>query len=169
MTNKTAKLTKLTATQEAILKAAASRPDGNIEPLPDNVTPGVRQRVIDGMLSRALVTRFPGGVHRISSYGYESVGIAPPTEGEKAIDAALAKTRPGHQAGDAARAPVARRGRHDRGAGRSYRLATTHCARHHEPHAEEATRANDYVREGRGWIAAVSDRIASLCTPDTAA
>ncbi len=91
----TAKPTKLTATQEAILKAAAKRPDGDIEPLPSNVTPGVRQRVIDGMLSRALVIRFPGGVHRISHHGYESIGMTPPTDGQTAIDAALAKTRSG--------------------------------------------------------------------------
>ena len=111
--------TKLTPTQEAILKAAAERPDGNIEPLPDNVTPGVRQRVIDGMLSRALVMRFPGGIHRISSYGYQCIGMEPPstqkpspkkrskgagatkdapqpaTGATTALDAALAKTRPG--------------------------------------------------------------------------
>lgn len=121
----TTKTTKLTPTQEAILKAAAARPDGNIEPLPNNVTPGVRQRVIDGMLSRALVIRFPGGVHRISSYGYQCIGMEPPSAGKAApkqrgrkksepsskpsaapalqpatgantpLDAALAKTRPG--------------------------------------------------------------------------
>ena len=126
MTMKTTTETmKLTPTQEAILKAAATRPDGNIEPLPDNVTPGVRQRVIDGMLSRALVMRFPGGIHRISSYGYQCLGMEPPSadkatpkkRGRKksdpsaktsaasapqpapgastALDAALAKTRPG--------------------------------------------------------------------------
>lgn len=100
MTTKTTKPTKLTATQEAILKAAAKRPDGDIEPLPSNVTPSVRQRVIDGMLSRALVTRFPGGVHRISHHGYESIGMKSPpkahtTAADTALDAALAKTRTG--------------------------------------------------------------------------
>src|SRR5690606_9831277 len=124
-------ITKLTPTQETILKAAAARSDGNIEPLPDNVTPGVRQRVIDGMLSRSLVMRFPGGIHRISSYGYQCIGMEPPskdsgkastkdksspkkrgkgqgasaaepkdapqpaTGATTALDAALAKTRPG--------------------------------------------------------------------------
>src|SRR5690606_32515468 len=114
-------ITKLTPTQETILKAAAARSDGNIEPLPDNVTPGVRQRVIDGMLSRALVMRFPGGIHRISSYGYQCIGMEPPSVGKAApkkrgkgagaakpkdpaqpatgattaLDAALAKTRAG--------------------------------------------------------------------------
>ncbi len=107
----TTKSTKLTATQEAILKAAASRQDGNIEPLPDNVTPGVRQRVVDGLLSRGLVMRFPGGVHKIAHYGYECIGKEPidgifptdatPSKARKAtdattpLDAALAKTRTG--------------------------------------------------------------------------
>lgn len=98
MTTNTTKPTKLTATQEAILKAAAKRPDGDIEPLPSNVTPGVRQRVIDGMLSRALVIRYPGGVHRISHHGYESIGMQPPptrSEAQTALDSALAKTRTG--------------------------------------------------------------------------
>ena len=99
-TTKASKPTKLTATQEAILKAAAKRPDGDIEPLPSNVTPGVRQRVVDGMLSRALVTRFPGGVHRISHHGYESIGMTPPNKtdaraADTALDVALAKTRAG--------------------------------------------------------------------------
>jgi len=193
MTTKTANTnanatTKLTPTQEAILKAAASRPDGNIEPLPDNVTPGVRQRVIDGMLSRALVMRFPGGIHRISSYGYECIGMEPPskslvkastkdkpspkkrgkassppkdaaqpaTGATTPLDAALAKPRPGNQAGNAARAPVAPRGRVDRRVGRGPGVATTHCEGHHEPHAEKAARADDHVREGRRRRAAVS-------------
>ena len=82
------------------------------------MTPGVRQRVIDGMLSRALVMRFPGGVHRISRYGYQCIGMEPPSAQKAtpkkrgkgglrrrrtslgppqgattALDAALAKTR----------------------------------------------------------------------------
>jgi hypothetical protein len=57
------------------------------------VTPGVRQRVVDGILSRALVTRSPGGIHRISHHGYESIGMTPPTAEDTALDAAIAKTR----------------------------------------------------------------------------
>lgn len=42
--------TKLTDTQAAVLKAAAGRPDGNIEPLPTNLRGGAKTAVIDGLL-----------------------------------------------------------------------------------------------------------------------
>lgn len=48
---------KLTATQTAILKAAAGRPDGNIEPLPTTLHGGARAKVIEGLLARDLVAR----------------------------------------------------------------------------------------------------------------
>ena len=37
------------------LKAAAGRPDGNIEPLPLNLRGGARARVIEGLLAKGLV------------------------------------------------------------------------------------------------------------------
>ncbi len=86
---------KLSSTQERILNAASDRPDSNIEPLPANVTAGVRQRVIDGLLSRGLVIRY-GDVHRISQAGYVAVGKEPAVDASrKALDLALVKTRPG--------------------------------------------------------------------------
>ncbi len=86
---------KLSSTQECILHAAADRSDGKIEPLPANVTAGVRQRVIDGLLSRGLVIRY-GDVHRINQAGYAAVGKEPAVDASrKALDLALAKTRPG--------------------------------------------------------------------------
>ncbi len=86
---------KLSSTQERILNAASDRSDGNIEPLPANVTAGVRQRVIDGLLSRGLVIRYRD-VHRISQAGYAAVGKEPvESASRKALDLALAKTRPG--------------------------------------------------------------------------
>lgn len=39
---------KLTDTQTTILKTAAGRPDGSIEPLPDTLRGGARTKVIDG-------------------------------------------------------------------------------------------------------------------------
>lgn len=48
---------KLTETQTAILKAAAGRPDGNIEPLPANLRGGARAKVIEGLLARELITK----------------------------------------------------------------------------------------------------------------
>ena len=49
---------KLTDTQTALLKAAASRPDGNIEPLPSTLRGGAKTAVIDGLLARDLITKF---------------------------------------------------------------------------------------------------------------
>lgn len=49
---------KLTATQTTVIKAAAARPDGNIEPLPTNLRGGARTAVIDGLLARDLITKF---------------------------------------------------------------------------------------------------------------
>jgi len=49
---------KLTATQTTVIKAAAARPNGNIEPLPTNLRGGARTAVIDGLLARDLITKF---------------------------------------------------------------------------------------------------------------
>ena len=49
---------KLTATQTTILKSAATRPDGNIEPLPTNLRGGAKTAVIDGLLARDLIAKF---------------------------------------------------------------------------------------------------------------
>lgn len=64
---------KLTDTQTAVLKAAAARPDGNIEPLPTNLRGGAKTAVIDGLLARGLITESEGG-HRLTDAGYASVG-----------------------------------------------------------------------------------------------
>ena len=49
--------TQLTATQAEILKLAAYRPEGQIEPLPAQLRGGARTKVIDGLLSRDLIAR----------------------------------------------------------------------------------------------------------------
>lgn len=64
---------KLTDTQTAILKAAAGRPDGNIEPLPPNLRGGARTKVIDGLLARWLVFDADGR-HLLTDAGYDAVG-----------------------------------------------------------------------------------------------
>ncbi len=64
---------KLTDTQIAIIKAAADRPDGNIEPLPPTLRGGARAKVIDGLLARGLITESEGG-HRLTDAGYAAVG-----------------------------------------------------------------------------------------------
>ena len=64
---------KLTDTQTAILRAAAGRPDGNIEPLPSNLRGGVRTKVIEGLLARGLI--FDADGHQLlSDAGYAAVG-----------------------------------------------------------------------------------------------
>lgn len=64
---------KLTDTQTAILKAAAGRADGNIEPLPTTLRGGARAKVVDGLLARGLVADTDG--HRLlTDAGYAAVG-----------------------------------------------------------------------------------------------
>ena len=93
---------KLTATQTTILKAAAARPDGNIEPLPSNLRGGARTAVIDGLRARALITRFQHPDHveyYLADAAYAAVGckrklpapVTPDPETEAAVSAAEAK------------------------------------------------------------------------------
>ncbi len=94
--------TKLTDTQIAILKAAARRPDGNIEPLPPTLRGGARAKVIEGLLARELITKFhyPDHVeYYATDPGFAAVGrkrklpgpVAPDPEIEAAVTAAEAK------------------------------------------------------------------------------
>ena len=64
---------KLTETQTAILKAAAGRPDGNIEPLPPTLRGGARAKVIEGLLTRGLVIDADGRC-MLTDEGYAAVG-----------------------------------------------------------------------------------------------
>lgn len=68
---------KLTATQTTILKIAAGRPDGNIEPLPTNLRGGARTKVIEGLLARGLIADIDS--HRLlTDAGYAAVGKSRP-------------------------------------------------------------------------------------------
>ena len=64
---------KLTATQTTVLKAAANRPDGNIEPLPSNLRGGARAKVIEGLFARGLIVDV-NGHYRLTDAGYTAVG-----------------------------------------------------------------------------------------------
>ena len=64
---------KLTDTQTAILKAAAGRADGNIEPLPPTLRGGARAKVIEGLLARGLIVDADGN-HLLTDAGYAAVG-----------------------------------------------------------------------------------------------
>ena len=84
---------KLTDTQTAIIKAAAARPDGNIEPLPSNLRGGARTAVIDGLLARGLITESDGG-HQLNDAGYAAIGKRRPVpKGVQKLDTPDALTR----------------------------------------------------------------------------
>lgn len=65
--------TKLTDTQTAILKAAAGREDGNIEPLPNTLRGGARTKVIEGLLARGVTVGVDGHI-LLTDDGYAAVG-----------------------------------------------------------------------------------------------
>ena len=84
---------KLTETQIVILKAAAGRPDGNIEPLPTTLRGGARARVIDGLLARGLIAESEG-CHLLTDAGYAAVGKQRPVpKGVQKMDAPDALTK----------------------------------------------------------------------------
>ena len=84
---------KLTETQIVILKAAAGRPDGNIEPLPTTLRGGARARVIDGLLARGLIVDADGH-HLVTDAGYAAVGKRRPApKGVQKMDAPDALTK----------------------------------------------------------------------------
>ena len=62
-----------TETQKTILKAAARRPNGNIEPLPQHIHAGIRPRVIQGLLNRQWIDAVAGS-YAISQAGRSAIG-----------------------------------------------------------------------------------------------
>ena len=87
---------KLTDTQTAILKAAAGRADGSIEPLPATLRGGARAKVIEGLLARGLVVD-AGGHILLTDVGYAAVGKPRPVpKGVQKMDVpdALTKREP---------------------------------------------------------------------------
>ena len=88
---------KLTATQTIVLNAAATRPDGNIEPLPTNLRGGAKTAVIDGLLARDLITKFQHPDHvgyYLTDTAYAAVGrkrkLPAPVTPDPEIEAAVA-------------------------------------------------------------------------------
>lgn len=68
----------LTPTQQAILTHAIQHSDCRIEWFPDNVKGGARQKVIDGLFNRALIT--PAGKQGwcVAAEGYDALGVPRP-------------------------------------------------------------------------------------------
>ena len=67
-------MTQITQTQKTILVAASQRPDGNIEPLPDNINAGIKPRVIQGLLNRELIIQSDKS-YFIHAKGFEAIGL----------------------------------------------------------------------------------------------
>ena len=86
---------KLTETQTTILKTAAGRSDGNIEPLPPNLRGGARAKVIEGLLARGLVADADGH-HLLTDAGYAAIGKRRPApKGVQKLEATSRPIRPG--------------------------------------------------------------------------
>ena len=79
--------TQLTATQQAILAHAHQHTAGKIEWFPENIKGGARQKVLDGLFNRALITKSASD-WLIAAEGYDALGV--PRKG--AVNAPAAET-----------------------------------------------------------------------------
>ena len=88
---------QLTPAQHAILAYALEHTDGKISWFPDNIKGGARQKVIDGLFKRALIT-YDGTDWFVAAEGYDALGrarpapapVVPDPETEAAVAAAEA-------------------------------------------------------------------------------
>ena len=92
---------KLTDTQREVIKLATYRPDGNIEPLPPALRGGARKKVIDGLLTRDLITAVHVADHAaycLTDAAYTAVGRTrrppEPMTPEADADATVSPVRP---------------------------------------------------------------------------
>ena len=69
--------TQLTPTQHAILAHAIQHRDGKIDWFPDKLNGGARNKVLDGLFKRALITS-NGTDWFVAAEGYDALGLAPP-------------------------------------------------------------------------------------------
>lgn len=84
----------LTATQHAMLAHAIHHAEGRIDWFPENIKGGARQKVLQGLFNRALITS-NGVDHFVAAEGYDALGCARPTACSIApdpeLDAAVAQ------------------------------------------------------------------------------
>ena len=66
--------TQLSPSQQQILSHAAQHTEGKIEWFPDNIKGGVRKKVIDSMVNRALITAV-GSDWFVAAEGYDALGM----------------------------------------------------------------------------------------------
>ena len=84
----------LTATQHAMLAHAIHHAEGRIDWFPENIKGGARQKVLQGLFNRALITS-NGVDHFVAAEGYDALGCARPTacpiEPDPELEAAVAQ------------------------------------------------------------------------------
>jgi len=68
----------LTATQQSMLAHAIHHTDGRIDWFPENIKGGARQKVLQGLFNRALITPH-GSDWLVAAEGYDALGYARPT------------------------------------------------------------------------------------------
>ena len=68
----------LTATQHAMLAHAIHHTDGRIDWFPENIKGGARQKVLQGLFNRALITPH-GSDWLVAAEGFDAMGCARPT------------------------------------------------------------------------------------------
>ncbi|MDD2809149.1 DUF3489 domain-containing protein [Rhodoferax sp.] len=88
----------LTTTQHAMLDHAIHHTDGRVEWFPENIKGGARQKVLQGLFNRALITPH-GSDWLVAAEGYDAMGcaravacsIAPDPAPDHELDAAVAQ------------------------------------------------------------------------------
>ena len=83
--------TQLTPTQQAILTHAHQHTAGKIEWFPENIKGAARQKVLDGLFNRALITKSAKD-WLIAAEGYDALGV--PRKGATNAPAAETTTAP---------------------------------------------------------------------------
>lgn len=73
--NQATQVTQLSPAQHAILAHAHEHTEGRLTWFPDNIKGGARQKVLEGMTKRGLVTA-KGDYWRVSAQGYEALGVS---------------------------------------------------------------------------------------------
>ena len=83
--------TQLTPTQQVILAHAHQHTAGKIEWFPENIKGGARQKVLDGLFNRALITKSASDWF-IAAEGYDAIGV--PRKGASNASAADTNAAP---------------------------------------------------------------------------
>lgn len=79
---------QLNPNQHAVLAHAVKHNNGKINWFPDQIKGGARQKVLAGLLNRALVTT-DGAEHLVAAEGYDALGLPRPTAAQLPMVAPL--------------------------------------------------------------------------------